>query len=465
MNKENPNQRLESIVGYASDHPFPLENLPWTVFSTKQTHARRCAVRIADQLVDLVQLSSRAASAFSDSPISAQQAKSLFSQPTLNAYLAQPRRVHQAFRAFLQHIFSAHSSVFASNLQLLDEILIPIEQVQLHLPLRVGDYTDFCASKYHCTSTGRLMFNDPTRPLEDQWYQLPIAYHGRSSSLIVSGTSIKRPQGIFRSKPGSQEVEFGPSKRIDFELEVAFVLGGQGGGGGGRDEVSEDLNQLGQPVQLTNAEELIFGMMLMNDWSARDIQGYEMNPLGPFTGKNFATTLSPYLVELAALEPFRVASPTVEHTPFPYLDHQGQGTTWDINLQAHLAPHPASNGTEKVWTKITDTSLKHVYWTASQMVAHHTITGCNLRPADVFATGTVSGPFDEPYSEASLIEACRAGRQPISLMTAKGGPKQTRTFLEDGDEVKIIGSAYHPDSKLHIGFGECAGQLLPAAQL
>lgn len=452
--------RLECIVRYASDHPFPLENLPWTVFSTKEIHERRCAVRIADQLVDLVLLSSKAASAFSDSPINAEQARSLFSRPTLNAYLAQSRRVHQAFRAFLQHILSAHSPVFSSNLELLGDILVPIEQAELHLPLRVGDYTDFCASKYHCTSTGRLMFNDPTRPLEDHWYQLPIAYHGRSSSLIVSGTNIVRPHGIFRTKPGLAEIEFGPSKQVDFELEVAYVTGG-----GGESDDSEDLNRLGQPVQLKHAEALIFGMMLMNDWSARDIQGYEMNPLGPFTGKNFGTTLSPYLVELDALEPFRVASPAVEHTPFAYLDHKGQGTTWDINLQAHLAPQPASNSTEKVWTKITDTSLKHVYWTASQMVAHHTITGCNLRPADVLATGTVSGPLDEAHSEASLIEACRAGRQPIPLVPAKGMAVQTRTFLQDGDEVKIVGSAYDPDSKLHIGFGECAGQLLPAVQL
>lgn len=459
MTKSNRIERLESVVPYAADHPFPLENLPWTVFSTTENPARRCAVRIADQLVDLVQLCSKTARA--SSPISEDRAKTLFLQPTLNEYLAQSSRFHQAFRAFLQHVLSSDSEVFASQPQLLDEVLIPVEQATLHLPIRAGDYTDFCASKYHCTSTGRLMFNDPTRPLEDQWYQLPIAYHGRSSSLVVSGTDFARPQGIFRTKPGSPDVEFGPSKRMDFELEVAFVVGG----GGGASKDSEDLNKLGQPVPLEHAESLIFGMMLMNDWSARDIQGYEMNPLGPFTGKNFATTLSPYLVELAALEPFRVASPAVEHTPFAYLDHKGRGTTWDVNLQAHLAPLAPSNTSEKVWTKITDTSLKHVYWTAAQMVAHHTITGCNLRPADTFATGTVSGPFEEPHSEASLIEACKAGRQPIPLVSAKGGETQTRTFLEDGDEVKITGAAYDPDSKLHIGFGECTGRLLPAVEL
>ncbi|KAJ9479906.1 Fumarylacetoacetase [Pseudozyma hubeiensis] len=457
MTKTNLIERLESIVPYPADHPFPLENLPWTVFSTAQDPTRRCAVRIADQLVDLARLSTTAASAFSDSPISADQAASLFSQSTLNAYLAQPRHIHQAFRGFLQHILSAGSPVFASRPQLLEDLLVPVEQATLHLPIRAGDYTDFCASKYHCTSTGRLMFNDPTRPLEDQWYQLPIAYHGRSSSLVVSGTDFARPRGIFRTKPGFPDVEFGPSKRMDFELEVAFVIGGQEAAD------SEDLNALGQPVGLERAEDLIFGMMLMNDWSARDIQGYEMNPLGPFTGKNFATTLSPYLVELAALEPFRVASPTVEHTPFAYLDHKGQGTTWDVNLQAHLAPSAA--GYVKTWTKITDTSLKHVYWTAAQMIAHHTVTGCNLRAADTFATGTVSGPFEDPHSEASLIEACKAGRRPIPLVTPKGGEAQTRTFLEDGDEIRITGSAYDADSKLHIGFGECTGQLLPAVQL
>ncbi|CBQ73808.1 related to fumarylacetoacetate hydrolase [Sporisorium reilianum SRZ2] len=457
MTKENPIERLESIVPYAPDHPFPLENLPWTVFSTPANSAPRCAVRLADQLVDLVVLSSKASTAFSQSPLSAEQARTLFAQPTLNTYLAQPRRVHQAFRAFLQQIFSADSTVFASDSQLLQGVLVPVEQAKLHLPIRAGDYTDFCASQYHCTSTGRLMFNDPTRPLEDQWFQLPIAYHGRSSSLVVSGTNFARPQGIFRTKPGSSEVEFGPSKRMDFELEVAFVVGGSASSD------TEDVNALGKPVPLREAEEVIFGMMLMNDWSARDIQGYEMNPLGPFTGKNFATTLLPYLVELAALEPFRTPSPPVEHTPFAYLDHKGTGSTWDINLQAHLAPLPTTG--DKVWTKITDTSLKHVYWTAAQMVAHHTVTGCNLRAADTFATGTVSGPFDEEHSEASLIEACKAGRKPIPLVAAKGAEAQTRTFLEDGDEVRITGSAYDAQSKLHIGFGECTGQLLPAIPL
>lgn len=459
MTRNIPIERLESIVPYAADHPFPLESLPWTVFSTTDNPVRRCAVRIADQLVDLVQLSNKAPSAFSEQPVSAECASSLFSQPTLNAYLAQSRQVHKTFRRFLQTVLSSDSSIFKSQPQLLNDILILVEKATLHLPIQVGDYTDFCASKYHCTSTGRLMFNDPTRPLEDQWYQLPIDYHGRSSSLVASGTSFRRPRGIFRTEPGSSVVEFGASRRMDFELEVACVVGGGG------TEHSEDLNQLGRPVELERAEELIFGMMLMNDWSARDIQSYEMTPLEPFTSKNFATTLSSYIVELAALEPFRVASPAVEHRLFAYLDHKGQGTTWDVNLQAHLAPLPASGSSEKVWTKITDTSLRHVYWTAAQMVAHHTVTGCNLRPADTFATGTVSGPFEEPYSEASLIEACKAGRQPIPLKTAKGGEVQTRTFLKDGDEVKITASAYDPDSKLHIGFGECTGQLWPAAQL
>ena len=458
MTKNSSIERLESVVPYASDHAFPLENLPWTVFSTQDNPAPRCAVRIADQLVDLTLLSSKASSAFSESPLNADQAAALFSQSTLNAYLAQPRHIHRAFRAFLQHILSVHSSVFTANQPLLGQVSVPIDQAKLHLPIRAGDYTDFCASKYHCTATGRLMFNDPTRPLEAQWFQLPIAYHGRSSSLVVSGTNFARPQGIFRTKPGSSDVEFGPSKRMDFELEVAYVIGGSNGS-------SDDINALGQPVRLDEAEDKIFGMMLMNDWSARDIQSYEMNPLGPFTGKNFATTLSPYLVELDALAPFRTASPAPEHTPFAYLDHKGRGTTWDVQLQAFLSPQSEAN-TEKVWTKITDTSLKHVYWTAAQMVAHHTITGCNLRAADTFATGTVSGPFEDAHSEASLIEACKAGRQPIQLNSAKvSGETQTRCFLEDGDEVRMTGFAYDPDSKLHIGLGECSGQLLPAVQL
>lgn len=439
---------------YAVDHPFPLENLPWAVFSISQDSASRCAVRIADQLLDLASLSTKHPEAFAQGPFNAQEAQALFSQPTLNAYLSLPRSAHRAFRAFLQHVLSPRSSIQLESLQ---ELLIPVESAQLHLPIQVGDYTDFCASKYHCTTTGRLMFNDPNRPLEDQWYQLPIAYHSRSSSLVVSGTNFHRPRGIFRTKPGSPDVEFNPSKRMDFELEVAYVMGG-----------AHEINPLGQPVALENAEEAIFGMMLMNDWSARDIQGYEMNPLGPFTGKNFATTLSPYLVELDALEPFRTASPEVEaeHTPFAYLDHKGQGSTWDVKLQAFLAPGTSASGKEeKTWTKITDTSLKHVYWTAAQMVAHHTVTGCNLRAADTFATGTVSGPFEEEHSEALLIEACKAGRKPIPLAARKGVEAETRCFLEDGDEVKIVGYAFDAESKLRIGLRECSGQLLPAIQL
>ncbi|GAC73211.1 fumarylacetoacetase [Moesziomyces antarcticus T-34] len=459
MTRGNPIERLECVIPYTADHPFPLENLPWTVFSTSADEKPRCAVRIADSLLDLALLSAQAPHAFASGPLSDQRVHELFSQPTLNAYLAEPRQVHRDFRSFLQHMLSSDSHVFNSDSQaVLQAALVPVEQAKLHLPIRSGDYTDFCASKYHCTATGRLMFNDPTRPLEDQWFQLPIAYHGRSSSLVVSGTNFHRPNGIFRTRPGSSDVQFGPSKRMDFELEVAFVVAGS------------ELSPLGRPVKLEQAEDAIFGMMLMNDWSARDIQAYEMNPLGPFTGKNFATTLSPYLVELAALEPFRTPSPTAEHTPFAYLDHKGNGSTWDVRLQAFLSPSPPATSTEqeqeRVWTKITDTSLKHVYWTASQMVAHHTITGCNLKPADTFATGTCSGPFDEPHSEASLIEACKAGRQPIPLDSAKGSTAtETRCFLLDGDEVKILGHAFDPESKLHIGLGECTGQILPAIAL
>ncbi|TKY87869.1 hypothetical protein EX895_003450 [Sporisorium graminicola] len=455
MTKTNPIERLECAVSYAADHPFPLENLPWTVFSTQENPAPRCAVRIADQLLDLALLSCKHPVHFKDSPISAEKAKSLFSEPRLNAYLSQPRHVHRAFRAFLQNLLGPSSPLVTGSKHTLDAVLVPVEQAKLHLPIRAGDYTDFCASEYHCTATGRLMFQDPTRPLEDQWYQLPIAYHGRSSSLVVSGTNFHRPQGIFRTRPGQPAVEFGPTRRMDFELEVAYILGGAGS------DSSEDLNPLGTPVQLEKAEDLVFGLMLMNDWSARDIQSYEMNPLGPFAGKNFATTLSPYLVELDALQPFRIASPEVKHTPFPYLDQRGTGTTWDVRLQAHLAPQLRTD-TEKVWTKISDSSLKHVYWTAAQMVAHHSVTGCNLRAADTLATGTVSGPFEQPKSEASLIEACKAGSQPIQLDVTKGAEAQTRCFLEDGDEVKITGFAYHPESKLHIGLGECSGQVLPA---
>ena len=301
----------------------------------------------------------------------------------------------------------------------------------MQLPVAVGDYTDFYASKEHATNVGSL-FRDPENALMPNWLHIPIGYHGRSSSIIPSGTPIRRPLGQSKPTEGTNNPNFGPSKLLDFELEMAFI--------------TTDSNHLGERISIEETEEYIFGLVLFNDWSARDIQGWEYQPLGPFLGKNFASTISSWIVTLDALEPFRVDNPTQNPEPLPYLQVDGK-KSYDINLQVGIQPENAEE------TIVANSNFKYMYWTMAQQLAHHTVNGCNVRSGDMMGSGTISGHTKDSFG--SMLELTWRGQNPLKL---KNGSE--RKFINDNDTV--IMRAYCEDDKVRIGFGECVGKVLPA---
>ncbi|GFG37497.1 hypothetical protein Cfor_09559 [Coptotermes formosanus] len=304
----------------------------------------------------------------------------------------------------------------------------------MHLPARIGDYTDFYSSIHHATNVG-MMFRDKNNALFPNWKHLPVAYHGRASSVVVSGTPIRRPNGQTCPVEGAAPV-FGPCRLMDFELEVAFFVGGP-------------PTKLGEPVPVKEAHEHIFGMVLMNDWSARDIQKWEYVPLGPFLAKNVGTSISPWVVTMEALAPFTVDNYKHDLAPFPYLQH-GDPYNFDIMLQVDIKPE------NSVASTVCRSNFKYLYWTPKQQLAHHTITGCNINPGDMMASGTISGETADSYG--SMLELSWKGTKPIQL---KDG--NTRKFLQDNDEVIITGHC-QGDGFL-IGFGSCTGKILPALPL
>jgi fumarylacetoacetase len=299
------------------------------------------------------------------------------------------------------------------------------------MPVQIGDYTDFYSSEQHARNVGS-MFRDPENALLPNWKHLPVGYHGRASSIVLSGTSLHRPKGQTIPKDSEQPI-FGPSKNLDFELEVGFLTG--------------PGNALGKPIPIDEADDHIFGLVLVNDWSARDIQKWEYQPLGPFLAKNWATSISPWVVTTEALRPFETQAPEQEPQPLPYLD-QEKRTTFDIQLEVFLK-------TEQTETahKICATNFKHLYWSMGQQLAHHTITGCNVQPGDLYGSGTISGPTEDSYG--SMLELAWKGTKPLKLSNG-----EERTFLEDGDEVIMTGFAQGSDFR--IGFGEVKGKILPA---
>jgi fumarylacetoacetase len=303
-------------------------------------------------------------------------------------------------------------------------------EVKMSLPVRIGDYTDFYSSREHATNVG-IMFRDPANALLPNWLHLPVGYHGRSSSIVVSGTNIKRPKGQTMPAEADKPV-FGPSKQIDFELEMAFIVGKE--------------NSLGEPIPVDKAEDYIFGLTLFNDWSARDIQKWEYVPLGPFLAKNFASTMSPWIVTLEALEPFRVESPKQEPEVLPYLKCEGK-FNYDIQLDVIIST------VENKDTLVSHSNFKYMYWSMVQQLTHHTVNGCNMRIGDVLASGTISGPTPDSYG--SMLEIAWKGTKPVTLTDGT-----TRTFIKDGDTVTLKGYAEKGD--IRVGFGECTATLLPS---
>jgi fumarylacetoacetase len=411
---------MTSWLSIPENSDFSLQNLPYGIFSYAGKR-RRVGVAIGDQIIDLKRAAKFGLFAGLDLD------PATLAKPYLNAYIRQGRAVHQAVRQRLQDWLSEGKPTLQKKNK---RVLVPQREAVLHLPIRIGDYTDFYSSEEHATNVGK-MFRGEANALLPNWKHLPVAYHGRASSIVVSGTDVVRPKG--QSRPNDSEPPvFGPSRALDFELEVAFVIG--------RDSV------LGQPVPAEVAEDYIFGFVLFNDWSARDLQKWEYQPLGPFLGKNFASSMSPWVVTPDALAPLRTSGPAQDPPVLPYLQTTGE-RTFDLQLEVALRPE---DGPETV---VCRSNFKYLYWNVAQQLAHHTVNGCNLKVGDLLASGTISGPT--PDSFGSLQELTWGGRSPLPLV---GGGE--RRFLQDGDTVTMRG--WGTKDGLRVGFGEVAGKLLPA---
>ena len=410
----------QSFIAVAENSDFPLQNLPYGVFQP-QGETARVGVAIGAEVLDLAVL--EAAGLL---PIGAQN---VFGQSSLNAFIALGRPVWQQVRARLQQLLSADCAELRDNVALRAKAFYPQASVSMLLPIEVPGYTDFYSSKEHAYNVG-CMFRDPKNALLPNWSELPVGYNGRASSVVVSGTDLVRPSGQIKL-PNEERPVFSACRKLDFELETGFIVG--------------KATALGEPIAIEEAENHIFGMVLLNDWSARDIQQWEYVPLGPFNAKTFGTSISPWVVTLEALAPFRCASPVQEPQPLPYL-RENTANNYDINLQVAIA----ANGSETV---ISNTNFKHMYWSMMQQLTHHTIAGCNVRVGDLMGSGTISGP--EKDSRGSLLELTWNTTEPLTL---EGG--EQRGFLEDGDTLIMRGHCQKDG--LRIGFGEVRGTVLPA---
>ena len=416
---------LKSFIEVAPDSHFPLENLPFGVFRPGAGSAR-VGVAIGDQIVDLSVLEE--AGHFRAAKF---EAASVFSQDSLNTFLALGRPAWRRVREILQQLLSADTSTLRDDAALRGRAILAQKDVVMQLPARIGDYTDFYSSYHHAHNVG-TMLRGPENALMPNWKWLPVAYHGRASSIVVSGAEVRRPQGQTKP-PDAAAPTFGPSRSFDYELEMAFLIG--------------PGNSLGQPIPIADAAEHIFGLVLMNDWSARDIQAWEYQPLGPFLAKNFCTSISPWVITLDALEPFRKPLPAQDPEPLPYL-RAPDDFTFDIHLEAHLR-----TATMEGSHRITKTNFQNLYWSIAQQLAHHSVGGCNLQPGDLLASGTISGPGEE--SRGCMLELTWRGANPLTL---PGG--ESRKWLEDGDTLTITGWAQ--GDGFRVGFGEVTGRIQPA---
>ncbi len=412
---------MKSFIEYPENSHFPIQNLPYGVFSTSENSTRRIGVAIGDYVLDLAALE---AAKLLDT--------TYFSQSTLNAFMAAGRAEWRKVRERLQHLLNAETATLRDDGDLRSQALFRQSDVTMHLPAQIGDYTDFYSSRQHATNVG-MMFRDPDNALLPNWLHVPVGYHGRASSVVLSGTPVKRPCGQTKAKD-AQAPTFGPCKLLDFELEMGFFTG--------------PGNPLGAPISTAQAPEHIFGLVLVNDWSARDIQTWEYVPLGPFLAKNFATSISPWVVTLDALESFRIPGPEQKNPkPLPYLQSAGNWT-YDVRLEVALKTPGGGDP-----STICRSNFKYMYWNMAQQLAHHTVTGCNVRPGDLMASGTISG--ESPDSFGSMLELSWRGEKPIQLPNG-----ESRKFLQDGDSVIMTGWAQGEGYR--IGFGEVDGKIEPA---
>ena len=424
-----------SWLASANGHPdFAIQNLPIAVFRRKGSQQPwRGGIAIGDQVLDLAAL--LATGALSGA---AQQACGLAAQEALNTFMASGSASWQALRHGVFALLRADAA--PAQRQIVTRCLMPQIDVEHTLPTRIGDYTDFYTSIHHARNVGRIA--RPDAPLTPNFQWIPIAYHGRSSSVVVSGTPFKRPMGQ-SLPPGAAAPRYGACARLDYELELGIFVG--------------PGNSQGDPIPLARADEHIFGMCLLNDWSARDIQFWEMAPLGPFLGKNFCTSISPWIVGMEALAPFRLPFERAagEPQPLAYLDDAGNCAHGVLDIQLDVLIESAQRrASSEPASRVSHTSFRHQYWTVAQMLTQHTMGGCNLNSGDLLGTGTISGPT--PSEAGAIIELTKGGKEPITL---EGG--EQRDFLHDGDAVILRGWCEKPGAA-RIGFGECRGTILPA---
>ena len=418
---------LRSFIAVEPECDFSIQNLPYGVFSHGEG-SRRIGVAIGDQVLDLAVLEQRGFFATADLGD-----KMIFDQPTLNAFMALGRSAWTVVRAVVTDLLSEKTPTLRDDGALRTDALAPMSEVEMHLPAQIGDYTDFYSSKEHATNVG-TMFRGKDNALMPNWTWLPVGYHGRASSVVVSGTDLHRPVGQTKADDATAPT-VGPCRLLDFELEMGFFVG--------------PGTSLGDAIGVDAAEQHIFGMVLVNDWSARDIQKWEYVPLGPFLAKNFGTSISPWVVTLDALEPFRCPGPKQDPAPLSYLATKG-GHAFDIQLEVTLQgeqmPEPAV---------LCQTNFRNLYWSMAQQLAHHTVNGCDVRPGDLLASGTISG--SSPNSYGSMLELCWRGERPLKMPNG-----EERKFIKDGDRITMKGSCQ--GNGFRVGFGSVTGKILPARE-
>lgn len=414
--------KLKSWVEVAPSSPFPIQNLPFGIFRTRYL-TPVAGVAIGEHVLDLVYLHENGFLDGLGLP------PGIFNQKYLNDFFRLGRKQVGLVREELSKLLRHDNEQLRDDVAAREIALVPASEVQMQMPVRVPNYTDFYSSEEHATNVGS-MFRDPKNALLPNWKHLPVGYHGRASSIIVSGTPVRRPRGQIKTT-GSDAPVFDATRKLDFELEVAFITCAE--------------NRLGYPIPIDQAGDFIVGLVLFNDWSARDIQQWEYVPLGPFLGKNFASTVSPWVVTLDALEPFRVPGPPQDTPVLDYL-RSPRDFHYDIRLEVCIRPE---GGEETV---VSRSNFKYLYWNMLQQLAHHTVNGCNIQVGDIYASGTISGP--SPGSYGSMLELAWNGEKPLTLADGSA-----RTFLNDGDAV--IMRAYGEVNGLQIGFGECQGTILP----
>jgi len=414
---------MKSFINYPQNSDFSIHNIPFGVAVFNREYIA-CCTRIGDLVIDLATLYDYG---FFDEIEGLNE--NVFEAYTLNEFIELGKPVTNAVRLKIQELLLESSSL-SHDEKTIEECFYDLDKVQMMMPLHVQNYTDFYSSIEHATNVGK-MFRDPANALLPNWKHLPVGYHGRASSIVVSGINFHRPKGQMKPADAEKPI-FGASKQLDFELEMAFVL--------------NKNTEIGESISTQEAEDAIFGMVIFNDWSARDIQSWEYVPLGPFLGKNFCSSISPWVVTLEALEPFRTASPKQEPEVLDYLKFEGD-KNFDINLEVYLQPE---NGEENL---ICKSNYKYMYWNMTQQLAHHTINGCNVEVGDLYASGTISG--SEPNSFGSMLELTWRGQNPLKLSDGT-----ERKFINDHDTIIMRG--FSEKNGIRVGFGEVRGKVLPA---